>query len=75
MEHKFAVGQNVDFSPGMTRGAASGPYEICRLMPEGDSAIPNPRYRIKSSAERHERVASETDLTLWDSPEHLAPRY
>ncbi len=71
MEYKFAVGQNVNFSPGMQRGAASGPYEICRLMPEGDNARLNPRYLIKSSAERHERVASETDLTLWDSPERL----
>jgi hypothetical protein len=67
MSYKFIVGQNVNFTPRMMHSAAAGPYEICRLMPEGDADRANPRYRIKSVAERHERVVSESDLTPYDA--------
>jgi hypothetical protein len=71
MTYKFIVGQNVYFDPGLTRNAATGPYEICRLMPEGNTDKAHPRYRIKSVAERHERVVSESDLTPCDDEQHI----
>ncbi len=71
MSYKFIVGQNVNFTPGMKHNAAAGSYQICRLMPEGDADRANPRYRIKSVAERHERVVSESDLTPYDALDRL----
>jgi hypothetical protein len=67
MSYKFTVGQKVNFTPGMMHSAPAGPYEICRLMPEGDADRAHPRYRIKSVAERHERVVSESDLTPYNT--------
>jgi hypothetical protein len=69
--NKFIVGQNVRFMPGIQANATAGPYEICRLMPEIGSTPTPPRYRIKSVKERHERVASESDLTPWDGSLHV----
>ena len=63
MTHKYTVGQAVDFTANHLRGAAPGPYEVCRLMPMSEADPKNPRYRIKSISERHERVVSESDLT------------
>ncbi len=71
MSHKFKAGQNVNFTPYKIGSAAAGPYEICRLMPEGDTDRANPRYRIKSVAERHDRVVLESDLTLCDDPQRI----
>ena len=71
MSYKFMVGQNVNFTSYKIANAAAGPYEICRLMPEGDTDGANPRYRIKSVTERHERVASESDLTLCDDHQRI----
>ena len=48
----------------MLRQAALGAYEIVHLVPAPDGSPENPRYRIKSIAEKHERVASESELTL-----------
>jgi len=48
----------------MLRAAASGRYEVCRLMPESDRDAGDPSYRIKSIDEKHERVVFESDLTL-----------
>jgi hypothetical protein len=62
--HKFYVGQIVDLAPRMLRSAASGQYEVRQRMPVSDSDAGDPSYRIKSLAEKHERVASESDLTL-----------
>jgi len=64
MAHKFNIGQIVDLEPGMLRSLAPGPYEIRHLVPASDRDPDDPRYRIKSIAEKHERVASESDLTL-----------
>jgi hypothetical protein len=64
MSHKFSVGQAVDLAPRMLRAAAPGRYEVCRLMPESDRDAGDPSYRIKSIGEKHERVVSESDLTL-----------
>jgi hypothetical protein len=63
MAHKFTIGQTVELVPRLLRSSAPGPYEIRHLVPAyrepGD-----PCYRIKSLAEKHERVARESDLTL-----------
>ena len=64
MEHKFAVGQMVELAPNSLLAAAAGTYEIRRLMPIPDVSSDSPRYRIKSIAETHERVARENELTL-----------
>jgi hypothetical protein len=62
--HKFNIGQSVDLESTMLRQAALGAYEIVHLVPAPDGSPENPRYRIKSIAEKHERVASESELTL-----------
>ncbi|MCX7314042.1 MAG: hypothetical protein WCG92_03430 [Hyphomicrobiales bacterium] len=46
------------------RPSAAGAYEVRHLLPAPDGSPENPRYRIKSIAEKHERVASESELTL-----------
>ena len=61
MIHKFQVGQFVALIPRVIRQAAPGNYEIIRLMPENEA---EPRYRIKSDAERHERVVPESELEM-----------
>jgi hypothetical protein len=62
--HKFKIGQTVELAPRFLRSSASGPYEIRHLVPASDRDPGDPCYRIKSAAEKHERVASESDLTL-----------
>ncbi len=64
MAHKFNVGQIVELEPGVLRLAALGPYEIRHLVPASDRDPDDPCYRIKSIAEKHERVAPESELTL-----------
>ena len=59
MIHKFQVGQSVALIPRSIRQAAPGTYEITRLMPDNAA---EPHYRIKSDAERHERVVPESEL-------------
>jgi len=59
MIHKFQVGQSVALIPRSIRQAAPGTYEITQLMPENEA---EPHYRIKSDAERHERVVPESEL-------------
>ena len=62
--HKFAIGQSVDLVTPVLRPSAAGAYEIRQLVPAPDGSPENPRYRIKSIAEKHERVAFESELTL-----------
>jgi hypothetical protein len=62
--HKFNIGQSVDLITTVIRPAAAGAYEIRHLVPAPDGSPENPRYRIKNIAEKHERVASESELTL-----------
>ncbi len=57
--HRFRVGQSVALIPRVVRQAATGSYEIIRLMPDDEN---DPRYCIKSAAERHERVVPESEL-------------
>lgn len=60
MEHKFRVGQSVDFVPG--RGVdhrSKGQYTIVLLRPlDGDA----PQYRIRNKADGHERIVRENEL-------------
>jgi len=59
-EHKYEVGQVVNFTPSaLTLGASLGLYEIVRhLPPEG----PDNQYRVKSVQDSHERVVRESQL-------------
>jgi hypothetical protein len=64
-QHKFKVGQLVDYNPNrLGMPASSRGYEILRLLPpEGLDLL----YRIKSPGETFERVAKEQDLTRRNS--------
>ena len=64
MAHKFNIGQIVELEPRMLRSPAPGPYEIRHLVPATERDPGDPCYRIKSIAEKHERVAPESELTL-----------
>ena len=70
-DHKFAVGQNVEFSPDWPiDDTTKGQYTIVRLYPKTDNT---PQYRIKSQRDGHERMVTEDRLDrLLDSapPEH-----
>ncbi len=67
MAHKFSIGQLVELAPRLLRSSAPGPYEIRHLSPASDRNPGEPCYRIKSTAEKYERVAPESDLTLSNS--------
>ena len=60
LKHKFPIGATVHFTASnVSRPAATGTYEIIRLLPtDGDDC----QYRIKSSTEAFERVAKESQL-------------
>ena len=59
--HQFSIGQPIKFRfSEKTRAAASGHYEIIGYQPDEDG---EPRYRIKSEHERHERIAREIELS------------
>ncbi len=62
LKHKFTVGETVYFTASnVARPAASGTYEVVRLLPtDGDDC----QYRIKSSTEAFERVAKESQLDI-----------
>jgi len=62
LKHKYAVGETVYFTASnVARPAATGTYEVIRLLPtDGDDC----QYRIKSSTEAFERVAKESQLAL-----------
>src|SRR5260370_15979360 len=62
LKHKFSVGETVYFTASnVARPAASGTYEVIRLLPtDGDDC----QYRIKNSTEAFERVAKESQLDI-----------
>lgn len=64
MSHKFKIGQIVDLDRNVLRSLAPGPYKIRHLIPASDRDPGDPCYRIKSLAEIHERIASESELRL-----------
>ncbi|MFY9695809.1 MAG: hypothetical protein WA776_01405 [Xanthobacteraceae bacterium] len=63
MAHKFDVGQFVDLELSSLRSAVRGPYEIRHLIPASDRDPDDPCYRLKSVAEKYERVAPQSELT------------
>ena len=67
MAHKFNIGQIVKLEPRALRSSVPGPYEIRHLVPASDRDSSDPCYRIKNIAEKHERVALESKLTLFDA--------
>jgi hypothetical protein len=71
LEHKYTVGQIVELTPSYSRAAATGEYEIRQTMPAPDISSASPRYRIKSAAEKHDRIVPESDITL---PKGEAPK-
>src|SRR5438477_12516296 len=62
LKHKYSVGASVYFTASnVARPAASGTYEVIRLLPtDGDDC----QYRIKSSTEAVERVAKASQLAI-----------
>ena len=62
LKHKFPLETRVCFTASnVARPAASGTYEVIRLLPtDGDDC----QYRIKSSTEAFERVAKESQLAV-----------
>jgi hypothetical protein len=59
-EHRFRLGQKVQFSRGYPhRSAPDGLYEVVRQLPDTDGEL---YYRIRSSREPHERVVKESDI-------------
>jgi len=62
LKHKYSVGEMVYFTASnVARPAASGTYEVVRLLPtDGDDC----QYRIKNSTEAFERVAKESQLAV-----------
>jgi len=59
-QHKFAVGQLVEFLPGpQDSNVPRGRYKVQRLMP---SETREPQYRVKHAVDGHERVVTESRL-------------
>jgi len=58
------VGQIVELTPSSLRAAAPGDYEIRQTMPEPDVSSASPRYRVRSVAEKHDRIVAESEFTL-----------
>ncbi len=55
--HKFAVGQALQFSPGIGGGSKGrGRYKVVQQLPETGGML---QYRIKSETDGHERVVRE----------------
>jgi hypothetical protein len=66
--HKFSLGDHVELSIGPFYRATAGAYDIVALMPfeRGECS-----YRVRASAEKHERVVLESDLRLIPRPEGM----
>lgn len=59
--HKFAVGQTVQYSPGIkSYSGPGGSYLVVRQLPAEANDY---QYRVKSSADGHERVVKESQLS------------
>ena len=59
--HKYRVGEKVNFAGRARVAAAYGEYEVVRLLPAESGQF---LYRIKSALERNERVVAEDQLAL-----------
>ncbi len=62
-QHRFKVGQAVEFYPSRRLYAPKGAYHVTAELPVRAGEF---EYRIKHPRENHERVAAESDLNeLW----------
>jgi hypothetical protein len=61
-DHKFGVGQQVNYHPSRIVGAPRGVYTITGRLPQDDDG--QYEYRIKLLSELHERIAKENELSL-----------
>jgi hypothetical protein len=60
-QHKFAIGQAVDFMPGPgDANVPRGKYKVLRLLPSETRDL---QYRVKHTEDGHERVVRESQLT------------
>ncbi len=57
-EHRFKIGQALDFMPHRS-GARPGKCKVIRLLPADSD---DPPYRIKCTNENFERVVRESEL-------------
>jgi hypothetical protein len=57
--HKYRVGQRVNFTGPVRNNSPSGEYEILRVLPSDGGEL---QYRIKSKLETYERVVGEEQL-------------
>jgi hypothetical protein len=72
-EHKFVVGQRVQFSPDwLLDKTTEGQYTIVRLFPKDGNL---PQYRIKSERDGHERMVLEDRLDPLDGPATAKVRF
>lgn len=59
-QHKFSVGQSVNFAPDRsTDASARGAYTIVRALPESGGVL---QYRVKARVNGQERVVREDQL-------------
>ena len=64
MTHKYAIGQDVYYTPALGNAASRGKYKVLRVLPvENDNRL---SYRIKSLSESFERIAEKYQLTTGD---------
>jgi len=63
---RFHIGQQVELLHSTQRAAAGGRYRITALLP---IEFDGPKYRLKGSREKHERIVSERDLLETDDIE------
>jgi hypothetical protein len=59
--HKFEIGRIVRAEAHPNSGIPPGSYEIVRQLPSGDAAR-DLQYRVKATADGHERIVKESDL-------------
>ena len=58
-EHKFKIGQTVNYRSAFDRDETIGVYTVTRLLPPEGGEY---QYRIKNADELHERVVKESQL-------------
>lgn len=60
--HRFKIGQDVRVKRSLGHSPATpGSFRITAMLPERNNS---PQYRMRSDAERHERVMVEDELEL-----------
>ncbi len=60
-DYQFSVGDHVRITSSALTSAPAGPYEIVARMPRERAEIVS--YRLRSTADNHQRVAGEHSLT------------